>query len=78
MLTKTKADVGTYPFATKTGWENHPAKAGNMGKEKCGEVLVWTKDEYLQFIETLRDKPASYYAFEMLYWCGLRLERCLR
>ena len=22
--------------------ENHVAKAGNMGKEKCGEVLVWT------------------------------------
>ena len=53
--------------------ENPAAKAGNMGKEKCGEVLVWTKDEYLQFIETLKDKPASYYAFETLYWCGLRL-----
>ena len=53
--------------------ENPAAKAGNMGKEKCGEVLVWTKDEYLQFIETLKGKPASYYAFETLYWCGLRL-----
>ena len=26
MLTKTKADVGTYPSATEIGWENHPAK----------------------------------------------------
>ena len=25
-LTKTKADVGTYPSATKTDWENQPAK----------------------------------------------------
>ena len=25
-LTKTKADVDTYLYATKTGWENHPAK----------------------------------------------------
>ena len=25
-LTKTKADVGTYQFATETGWENRPAK----------------------------------------------------
>ena len=56
--------------------ENPAAKAGNMGKEKCGEVLVWTKDEYLQFAETLKCKPASYYAFETLYWCGLA--RCLR
>ena len=57
--------------------ENPAAKAGNMGKEKCGEVLIWTKDEYLQFIETLKDKPASYYAFETLYWCGLRLGEML-
>ena len=57
--------------------ENPAAKAGNMGKEKCGEVLVWTKDEYLQFIETLKGKPASFYAFETLYWCGLRLGEML-
>jgi len=40
-------------------------------------VLVWTKDEYLQFIEALRDKPASFFAFETLYWCGLRLGEML-
>ena len=48
-----------------------------MGKEKCGVVLVWSKDEYLQFIEILRDKPAAFYAFETLYWCGLRLGEML-
>ena len=32
----------------------------------------WTKDEYLKFAETLKDKPLSFYAFEMLYWCGIR------
>lgn len=57
--------------------ENPAAIAGNMGKEKCGEVIVWTKAEYLQFIETLKDKPASFYAFETLYWCGLRLGEML-
>lgn len=57
--------------------ENPAEKAGNMGKEKCGEVLVWTKEEYLQFIETLRDRPASFYAFETLYWCGPRLGEML-
>ncbi len=57
--------------------ENPAAIAGNMGKEKAGDVLVWTKDEYLQFIATLKEKPASYYAFETLYWCGLRLGEML-
>lgn len=57
--------------------ENPAAKTGNMGKEKCDEVFVWTKEEYLQFIETLRGKPTSYYSFETLYWCGLRLGEML-
>jgi integrase len=32
----------------------------------------WTKEEYLKFSEAMMDKPRSYYAFEMLYWCGMR------
>lgn len=43
-----------------------------MGKKKNREMLFWTKDEYLKFAEAMMDKPMSYYAFEMLYWCGLR------
>ena len=57
--------------------ENPAAKAGNMGKEKCSEVPAWIKEEWMQFIETLKGKPASYYAFETLYWCGLRLGEML-
>ena len=57
--------------------DNPVAKAGNMGKEKCGEVLVWTKEECLQFIAVLKDKLMSFYAFETLYWCGLRLGEML-
>ena len=56
---------------------NPAAKAGNMGKEKSKEMLFWTKDEYLKFAEAMMDKPISYYAFEMLYWCGLRLGELL-
>lgn len=29
--------------------ENPAAIAGNMGKEKPNEVLIWTKEEYQQF-----------------------------
>ncbi len=52
--------------------ENPCKKAGGMGKKKNREMLFWTKDEYLKFAEAMMDKPLSYYAFEMLYWCGIR------
>ena len=51
---------------------NPAAKAGAMGKRKGKEMLFWTQDEYKLFAEQIMDKPMSYYAFEMLYWCGLR------
>ena len=53
-------------------WENPCKKAGSMGKKKNREMLFWTKEEYLKFAEVMMDKPLSYYAFEMLYWCGIR------
>lgn len=51
---------------------NPAAQVGNMGKAKNGEMQFWTKEEYLKFAEAMMDKPQSYYAFEMLYWCGIR------
>ena len=51
---------------------NPAAKAGNMGTEERKEMLFWTKDEYQRFSDAMMDKPISYYAFEMLYWCGIR------
>mgnify|MGYP000966068643 CR=1 FL=1 len=51
---------------------NPAAKAGNMGIEERKEMLFWIKDEYLQFVDAMMDKPISFYAFEMLYWCGVR------
>ena len=52
--------------------ENPCKKAGSMGKKKNREMAFWTKEEYLQFIDAMMDKPLSFYAFEMLYWCGIR------
>ena len=51
---------------------NAARKAGSMGKERTKEMLFWTKEEYLKFAEAMMDKPQSYYAFEVLYWCGIR------
>lgn len=52
--------------------ENPCTKAGSMGKKKNREMLFWTKEEYLKFADAMMDKPMSFYAFEMLYWCGIR------
>ena len=51
---------------------NAAATAGCMGSEKHKKMLFWTKEEYLKFAEVMMDKPQSYYAFEVLYWCGIR------
>ena len=57
---------------------SNPAQtAGSMGSEEHKEMLFWTKEEYLKFADAMMDKPQSYYAFEMLYWCGIRMGELL-
>lgn len=51
---------------------NPAAKVRNMGKSQNREMLFWTQEEYRKFSEVMMDKPISFYAFEMLYWCGIR------
>ena len=43
-----------------------------MGKKNNKEMLFWTKEEYMKFSEVIKDKPISYYAFQVLYWTGIR------
>lgn len=58
--------------------KNNPAaKAGSIGKKEAKDMLFWTKDEYLKFSNSMMDKPISFYAFEMLYWCGIRVGELL-
>lgn len=55
------------------GLNINPARqAGNMGAEERKEMLFWTREEYTRFSEAMMDKPLSFYAFEVLYWCGVR------
>lgn len=56
---------------------NPAQKAGTMGVEEHKEMLFWTKEEYLKFADVMMDKPLSYYAFEVLYWCGVRMGEML-
>ena len=52
---------------------SNPARqAGTMGKEIPKEMKFWTMEEYLKFAEAIMDKPLAYYAFEVLYWTGIR------
>lgn len=57
------------------GLRQNPCKVtGRIGKRKSDdEVEFWTKEEYLKFSEAVKDKDISFYAFEILYWTGIRL-----
>lgn len=58
--------------------KRNPARqAGCMVKEETKEMEIWTTEEYKRFSEAIVDKPMSYYAFQMLYWTGIRLGECL-
>ena len=55
------------------GLKSNPAAiAGNMGTEELKEMQFWTLEEYKKFSKAMMDKTISFYAFEMLYWCGIR------
>lgn len=56
---------------------NVASKAGNMGSGTERKVDFWTQKEYQKFIEQVSDKPQSFYSFEILYWCGLRIGELL-
>lgn len=51
---------------------NPAKKAGVIQNEEKKEMSFWTKEEYLRFANHMMDKPRSFYAFEMLYWTGIR------
>lgn len=52
--------------------KNPCKKFKKMGKAKGAEMLFWTKEEYMKFSDAIKDKPMSYYAFQILYWTGVR------
>lgn len=55
------------------GLPNNPAQiVGNMGTDKDVQMKFWTYEEYKKFSDVMMDEPIYYYAFEVLYWCGIR------
>lgn len=48
-----------------------------LGRKKAGEMRFWTKAEYLNFSRQIEDDLVAHCAFEILYWCGLRIGELL-
>lgn len=57
--------------------KNPCMRTTKMRSSKGGEMLFWTRDEYLRFADAIGDNLESCYAFEILYWCGFRLGELL-
>ena len=56
---------------------NPCTQAGSMGKGKAEEMQFWTQEEFEMFIDAVKDKPVSYYAFLTMYWTGVRVGELL-
>ena len=56
------------------GLHMNPAQiVGTIKNDEMKEPEVWTVDEYRRFSEAISNKPIIYMAFEVLFWCGLRI-----
>lgn len=51
--------------------------ANRMGSKDAPPPTIWTLDEYRAFQKQIEDKPVYYYAFEVLFWTGVRLGEML-
>ena len=52
--------------------KNVAAVVGNLGTDKEVKGSFWTTEEYRKFALEEMAEPMYYYAFEVLYWAGLR------
>lgn len=53
--------------------ESSPCKSlKQIGSTKNTEMSIWSKEELNRFLDAVSDKPKVYYAFETLYWTGIR------
>ena len=45
---------------------------GNMGNEDEISTVCWNLSQYKKFSEVMMDDPIYYYAFQILFWTGIR------
>jgi len=57
---------------------NPVLQAGAIGgDDRTKEPEIWTQTEYRKFAEAVEDNPRAFFAFETLYWTGLRVGELL-
>ncbi|OPA77082.1 hypothetical protein BFG05_03965 [Campylobacter pinnipediorum subsp. pinnipediorum] len=56
---------------------NVSTKVGKIGKARSSEMNFWTKDEFMNFSEVMKNRPKSYYAFQLLFLCSMRVGEVL-
>ena len=60
-------------YAVYCGWlPMNPAKKCSIGEKHAPERPVWDLEEYKRFRKEVMDEPDAFYAFETLYFTGLR------
>ena len=65
-------------YAVYNGWlQTNPAKMNSIGKKNADEKPVWSPEEYNKFRKAVSDDPIFFYAFDVLYFCGLRMGELL-
>lgn len=57
--------------------ENPATKAGSIGEKNAEEMEFWTREEYREFAKQAIREPKYYYAYEVLYWTGIRVGELL-
>jgi integrase len=63
--------------ATYYDFPNPYVKADHIGAGTAQSMQFWTLQEYRQFIAVYREQPKIFLAFELLYWCGIRVGELL-
>jgi len=67
-----------FKYAAKYyGFENPYARADHMGSGASRPMQFWTLGQYRTFIRQFQDQPRVFLAFELLYWCGIRVGELL-
>lgn len=52
-------------------------RAEMIGSKQAEERLYWTLEQYKQFRGVIAEKPEYFYAFEVLFWTGMRMGEML-
>jgi len=51
---------------------NPVARCGSMGKKNADSMQFWTTEDFEEFIDAYKEKPRFWYAFNLLFYTGIR------